>query len=112
MPKSLGLVAIAWLLFALLEVNASDIDCFVKGSCADSTEVGISFPENSNGCLQVIIQQIIILRSSAELKLQDCKEHPACFYFTYSPSDDLCVQFTECDNLVNSTDYTVSGHVR
>ena len=67
-----------------LLTSGQDIGCFVPGRCDDSTEVGISFPPDSNDCLQ------------------DCKDNPACFYFSYTLADDFCVQFVECDNLVNT----------
>ena len=44
--------------------------------------------------------------------LQDCSNNVACFYFTYAFDDDLCVQFSECDNLVDTDkNQTSSGHV-
>ena len=44
--------------FLLLGGSASaqdDIGCFVPGKCVYSNTVGISFPVDPNGCLEVIL---------------------------------------------------------
>ena len=42
-----------FLLFVFSASAQDDIGCFVAGQCKDSNTVGLSFPVDSNGCLQV-----------------------------------------------------------
>ena len=52
--KMLAFFTISLLLLGFSASAQDDIGCFVAGKCTDSNTVGISFPADPNGCLQVI----------------------------------------------------------
>ena len=56
-------VVLASYLLHIFPVTAAqdNIGCFVQGKCIDSNAVKISFPLDPNGCLQVILLQLLLL---------------------------------------------------
>jgi hypothetical protein len=68
-------------------------DCFVSGSCVDSTLVAVTEPMDSRICLE------------------DCQNQEGCNWFTYSDRLHFCELFNDCKSLDQDCSDCVSGEV-
>lgn len=66
------------------EKNQLDIGCNIPGECLHGSSTGLEIVDSVEECISL------------------CESRDACFYYTFSPDDGLCIEYADCEEV--STD--------